>query len=322
MRQTPQSTVRTPLNRILATETHVRILRALTRSDQPLSAADLAESAQRQIAGVRRASADLVDTGIVEPMGAQRNRLYRLRDAHPLARGLRSLFREESDRLPRMVAAIGEAARQLDPPPIAVWMQGPAVTGTDREEHHLVIGLLAGATEIDRLADRLREELGEVETTEDVTIEIRAFTRADLLTLAPGEHEELANTAPIVGLPPSMLNDTRRKLPPRRPPARSHAELDARSIAIASLIAEKLARDPALIGRAQRWVANRMLRASPQESRELQEWEHVLRTTSLPRLQRLLVDRGPWATRLRQTLPFAEVLTPAERDRILGGSGT
>jgi hypothetical protein len=57
--------------------------------------------------------------------------------------------------------------------------------------------------------------------------------------------------------------------------------------------------------------------ASLAEQRELREWDRVLQTMSLARLRRFLTDRGERATRLRQTLPFLDALSSAERKALL-----
>jgi len=67
---------------------------------------------------------------------------------------------------------------------------------------------------------------------------------------------------------------------------------------------------------ARKHVQKRMREASKQEQLELKEW---LRLLSLPpaMLQRFLVDPGPRATRLRQSLPALGLLTPREREAVL-----
>ena len=52
MRALVQCSLRSPVNGILGKDTCVRVLRALTRTDQPLKAAELVGNAQRQIFGI------------------------------------------------------------------------------------------------------------------------------------------------------------------------------------------------------------------------------------------------------------------------------
>jgi hypothetical protein len=93
-----------------------------------------------------------------------------------------------------------------------------------------------------------------------------------------------------------------------------HTRLDERSLALHGLVAQKLAADPALIEHARdnvrRW---QMATGSP--SPALAEWEKIL-DGSLDDIATLLVERSENAARLRQSSPFAGVLTDAERKAI------
>ena len=95
---------------------------------------------------------------------------------------------------------------------------------------------------------------------------------------------------------------------------RSHEWIDRRSLAFHERVAAKLEADPSLLetarGNVERW-----LRTTP--SAALLEWRHLLQDTPLPELLVLLRSRGELATRLRQSSPFAGLLTPEERRAIL-----
>jgi hypothetical protein len=94
-----------------------------------------------------------------------------------------------------------------------------------------------------------------------------------------------------------------------------HRRLDMRSLAMHTLIARKIARNPELLDVAldnlKRW-RKRWGRGTP-------DW-HIEWQTILQRPWReiaaLITDSGALATRLRQSSPFAGVLSPAERKRI------
>jgi hypothetical protein len=49
----------------------------------------------------------------------------------------------------------------------------------------------------------------------------------------------------------------------------------------------------------------------------MQEWLDLLNTSSLEEILELLVDQGENARRLRQSTPFAGILTQEERRRIV-----
>ncbi len=98
----------------------------------------------------------------------------------------------------------------------------------------------------------------------------------------------------------------------RQASAPTHRDLDARSLAMHRLIAEKLQRDPALLRRAEatltRW------RAAGDGSTRVydDEWMRVLRQ-GLPATLRLMLDESEHGDTLRQSSPFAGILTPRER---------
>jgi hypothetical protein len=96
---------------------------------------------------------------------------------------------------------------------------------------------------------------------------------------------------------------------------RSHQWIDARSLALALETAAKLRRDRSLFDVAhanlRRWKAH--LDPWPPA---LAEWEEIL-VGDHDHALRLLTEDSPRGTRLRQSSPFAGVLTAAERQAIL-----
>jgi hypothetical protein len=95
---------------------------------------------------------------------------------------------------------------------------------------------------------------------------------------------------------------------------RSHAWIDARSRALHAAVAAKLEADPGLLDIArknlQRWLARN-------PSPALVEWQPLLEHLPLPDLVALLKSSSQEATRLRQSSPFAGLLTADERRTIL-----
>jgi hypothetical protein len=94
-----------------------------------------------------------------------------------------------------------------------------------------------------------------------------------------------------------------------------HQRLDARSLAIHSLVARKLVADPGLLVRArenlQRWKKNS---AQPLPT-YFAEWERIVRRQPAE-VAAFLVTMNEDATRLRQSSPFSPLLTAEERNRI------
>jgi hypothetical protein len=99
------------------------------------------------------------------------------------------------------------------------------------------------------------------------------------------------------------------------PVTSDHARLDERSLALHRLVAEKISADPTLLDQARdnvrRWQA-----ATGEPSLALSEWEHILDQSPVDEVLALLVERSERATRLRQSSPFAGILTEAERRAI------
>jgi hypothetical protein len=96
---------------------------------------------------------------------------------------------------------------------------------------------------------------------------------------------------------------------------RDHGWIDERSRALHARVAEKLSRQPELVGIARenldRWEQHRGLDTA------VEEWRSLLRTLPLADLLRLLTEEGENANRLRQSSPFAGVLTDDERLAVL-----
>jgi len=95
----------------------------------------------------------------------------------------------------------------------------------------------------------------------------------------------------------------------------SHRLIDARSLAMHAVIAQKIERDPKLLtiprNNLRRWSA----RSGNSPPDWIQEWREIL-AKPWPTVAALITDPSEDATRLRQSSPFAGVLTSSERRRI------
>jgi hypothetical protein len=99
---------------------------------------------------------------------------------------------------------------------------------------------------------------------------------------------------------------------------RSHEWIDRRSLALHEAVAAKLEVDPDLLEVA-RANLRRWLTTAPRPA--WLEWYRLIDTTPLSELTGLLRAADERARRLRQSSPFAGVLTPDERRRILDRHG-
>jgi hypothetical protein len=95
-----------------------------------------------------------------------------------------------------------------------------------------------------------------------------------------------------------------------------HGHIDERSLAFGRAIAGKLVQHPELVQRARATVTRWMTVSSPRTSSTLQEWLAALDGPLAP-VVALLTSTDERATRLRQSNPFAGVLSQQERNAIL-----
>ncbi len=96
----------------------------------------------------------------------------------------------------------------------------------------------------------------------------------------------------------------------------SHRLHEARSLAMHAAIARKIEREPALLKKArdnlQRW---RQLEAHQPTPKWLKEWNALLKRR-WSEIASLIMEPSERAARLRQSSPFAGLLSAVERKRI------
>lgn len=95
----------------------------------------------------------------------------------------------------------------------------------------------------------------------------------------------------------------------------SHRVLDARSLAMHVVAAEKIERDRALLAIPKRNLERWTAQWGDSPPAWLAEWRQILRKP-WPAIAGLITELSENATRLRQSSPFAGVLTSSERRRI------
>lgn len=94
-----------------------------------------------------------------------------------------------------------------------------------------------------------------------------------------------------------------------------HRILDARSLAMHCLIAEKISRNPKLLNKARKNLERWSEKTDGAKPRYLQEWEEIL-ARPWPAIAELITSMNEDATRLRSSSPFAGILTEEERNRV------
>ena len=94
-----------------------------------------------------------------------------------------------------------------------------------------------------------------------------------------------------------------------------HRIVEARSLAMHCLIARKIEADRRLLAATRRNLTKWIARYGEDAPRALDEWREIL-DRPWPEIAALITAADESATRLRQSSPFAGVLTPAERRRV------
>lgn len=311
-----QSALRAPLNVILGTEANVRLLRELTLAGISIGAGELALRAKLGRTSVYPALEGLEETGVVEFVGVGKQRQARIRKSHPLAQPLVTLFRAEQSRVQNIVLMLRNLFEQVRPSPISAWVEGAVLTHEDHLDDSIHINVLSDPHTLPAIVDHVTSKLEPIEKSFDVHFEIHSITRSELASRPRQILETLREAILLIGVPPTSLLPNAAGARVKRN-IYTHGDHDARARRLAAVVAAKLKWDPSLIRTVRRNLMERAKGSSPQERRELQEWMRIFSTMSSSRLQRFLIEPSELSTRLRQTLPGLDILTPSEREAAL-----
>lgn len=310
----PENQLLRPLNEILGTQANVRLMRALALSATCMTSGELARRARLGRTSIYPALRELERTGTVEFVGAGSQRQVQLRDRHPLAQRLKDLFDAEARRFDELINALRELLVEPPTRPMSAWADETAEGAQSVDALRLYF--VARPEELDKLADHFNLRLPDVERAYDVHIVVGGLTRSELETSYGAQPGALSEVILLDGVPPvALLESSRPK--GSKPAHKSHDEHDARSRRLALAIATKIKRDPGLIDLATARIKRRAEQASPGERRELTEWMRLLSTMSAARFRRFLLEDSERATRLRQSLPALNLLSPSERQAVI-----
>jgi hypothetical protein len=259
----------------------------------------------------------LEDLGVIEAVGrGAYNRQYRRAVNFPLGNQLAALFTQERSHADTIVTEIRRAVQLAGAR--AAWIEGPVATGNDSPDDSIEVGVLADSAQVETVRNAIWSKLIDVERLRDVAIQLTVKSLADLQTATPSEIERLAHVQILSG--PSPADIVHAGAPGLDPPApsrtRSHSDHDEQALALARVIANRIRRDPSIVEDAKRFIARRLAAASAGEQLELREWDALLTNKSPARLSRFLTEKSERAIRLRQSLPFLDVLTPEERQAV------
>src|SRR5262245_40117894 len=247
-----QSAIRAPLHRILGAEGNVRLLRILALNQQPLTRTEFARRSGLEVPGAHLAANRLVKDGVLRTVGGGARQQVELEPAHPLMGAIKALFAAERDRVERIIEGLRTVAKALANDLDSAWIQGPFAVGEDEPGEPLIVGFLARTSSAGRLLMDFQNAVTPIEQTEDVTIETKPYTRADLATLRPEELKGLAEVVPVFGPPPFVFTQGARD--PRGLRNNTVVHGDRESEQQAREIASRLRRDPATRRRAVEYI--------------------------------------------------------------------
>lgn len=210
MRPKPQSFLRHPLSTLLGTEASVRVLRELALHGNELTTPVLAQRTGITGQAVRNILNSLLTTGVLKVYGQGRATSYRLDLEHPVGRSLLNLFHAEEERVEMIRQAVASAARQMSPPPLAVWVFGSVARGEDRPESDLDLLLVLEDDETaEREAGFFREMLDDLQKEQQITLSIVPLSSSDIERLSgtadPFWKEMLRDAIPWHGERPEAL---------------------------------------------------------------------------------------------------------------------
>jgi len=266
----------------------------------------VARRAELNASGVRRTLNQLAEAGVVETVGSGRNQAARLRDEHPMSAQLRSLFSAERDLFDRTVGEARRAFADMDLPVTAIWIESPDA----RSPGTIDVGVLADPEFLEASVAVIQRHLEAAENALQMHFVVHGYTDADRLV----DGDQLNRLQAVTLLHGWIPVDWRGE---EGGPIITHEDLDRRARRLAEAVAALLPNDPSLIERAKEWVDRRLAAADDRAAHELHEWRRILSRLSVPQIQALLTEDTERAERLRQSLPFLDVVSASERAELM-----
>ena len=301
-----QNPFRYPLNELLGTQAHVRLLRVMANEvNGPLSASDAAKRAGLTVPGAQKALGKLFRSGFVSRVGGGRKHQYEIRYTERLVQVALELFQAEKDRYEQLLSTIKKEINNLKPHPHAAWIQEfPKEIGEP-----LTLGMLHETRHLTNCIRKLRTQFNQVEKVFDLTIEVEGYTKADISDL------RFKDFTPLYGVLPSSDSHIRQVM--KNP--LTHMERDRRLLELSRKLAEAIQQDTSLARRAIEHVDRLIKEGQGTATRDIKEWRDILEMYSIQRLSRFLTSSSERANRLRQSNPFFAILNPEEQARLVHG---
>ncbi len=97
-----------------------------------------------------------------------------------------------------------------------------------------------------------------------------------------------------------------------------HQVVDQRSLELNRLIAKKICAEPHLLRQAYDFIERHLRSTDVSNSGQeaIREWKEILDSRPLPDVLSILTEKSDEGNRLRQSSPFAGIITPEERAEI------
>ena len=304
-----QNSLRNPLNELLGTEAHVRLLRVLANEvDGPLAATDAAKRAGLTIPGAHKAFKTTPPIWFCRSRWrGGRKHQYELRRSDKLVKAVLRLFQSERERYEDLLSAIKDKTGKLIPYARAAWIQEfPSEFGDP-----MIVGILHATKRLPSYIHQLRKQLHQVERDFDLTIEVNGYTKADLPNL------EADKVTPLYGVLPFPDKYSREMYATPL----THEEKDQRMLELSRKLAEAIEHDTSLVRRAKEHVQRILKNDHGSATKDIEEWRDILESYSIRRLSRFLTTTSERANRLRQSNPLFAILNSDERSRLLSGFG-
>lgn len=305
-----QDPIKYPLNELIGTRAHVRLLRVMANEvEGPLTAVDVAKRAGLTVPGAQKALGKLLRSGFVSRVGGGRKHQYEIRSSDRLMQIIIKLFQAEKNRYERLLAAIKNEIDKMVPPPRAVWAQA-----TPKEiDDPLILGFLHETLHLAKCENQFRSGLQPVEEDYDLTIEVEGYTKADIPDL------DLDGVTVLYGVMPQTYNSPVLQQTKKVP---THREKDLQIEALSRKLAVVLEKDASLVQRAKGHIDRLLKENQGSAAKDLLEWRSILDTYSIRRLVQFLTSGSERAHRLRQSNPFFAVLSATEREQLNEGLKT
>lgn len=157
MKPASQSFLRYPLNLVFDSPANIRVLRALARHGGVLSASTLADFTKMTKPSVLSALRQLIETGTVEALGADRQRLYRFGEGSRLGAALNALFTAENDRYLEVAEAVRISAEKAGAE--AAWIYGSVARDDDRPGSDIDVAAACPPGRVYEVTTAMRDEL-------------------------------------------------------------------------------------------------------------------------------------------------------------------